>query len=141
MKNYKRGYTTGVYDMFHNGHLNLLKRASDQCEELIVGVTTDELVSYKNTEAIIPHDERMEIVKNIKGVSKVVSQETMDKMAAWKKLKFDVMFVGSDWKGTPTWNKYEKQFSEIGVDIVYFPYTKGTSSTKLREIILLQLKK
>jgi glycerol-3-phosphate cytidylyltransferase len=141
MKKYKRGYTTGVYDMFHIGHLNLLKRASDQCEELIVGVTTDELVSYKNTEAIIPHDERMEIVKNIKGVSKVVSQETMDKMAAWKKLKFDVMFVGSDWKGTPTWNKYEKQFSEIGVDIVYFPYTKGTSSTKLREIILLQLKK
>ena len=141
MKKYKKGYTTGVYDMFHIGHLNLLKRASEQCEELIVGVTTDELVSYKNAEAIIPHEERMEIIRNIIGVSKVVSQENMDKLAAWEKLKFDVVFVGSDWEGTPTWDEYEKQFAEVGVDVVYFPYTKGTSSTKLRQIISDKLKK
>ena len=140
MKKYKRGYTTGVYDMFHIGHLNLLKNASSMCEHLIVGVTTDELVSYKNAEAIIPQVERMEIVKNIKGVSEVVSQDSMDKMEAWKKLKFDVMFVGSDWKGTPQWNKFEEDFSKVGVDIVYFPYTKGTSSTKLRKIIENSLK-
>ncbi|MGI6382033.1 MAG: adenylyltransferase/cytidyltransferase family protein [Tissierellaceae bacterium] len=135
MKKYNVGYTTGVYDMFHIGHLNILKRAKEQCDYLIVGITTDELVSYKNTKAIIPHDERMEIVKSIKYVDKVVPQESMDKMQAWKKYKFDVMFVGSDWKGTDKWNRFERQFAEVGVDIVYFPYTQGTSSTKLREVI------
>jgi glycerol-3-phosphate cytidylyltransferase len=135
LKKYNVGYTTGVYDMFHIGHLNILKRAKEQCDYLIVGITTDELVSYKNTKAIIPHDERMEIVKSIKYVDKVVPQESMDKMQAWKKYKFDVMFVGSDWKGTDKWNRFERQFAEVGVDIVYFPYTQGTSSTKLREVI------
>lgn len=135
MKKYKIGYTTGVYDMFHIGHLNLLKRAKEQCDFLIVGVTTDELVSYKNTKTIIPHDERMEIIGCVKYVDKVVSQKNMNKMDAWEKYKFDVMFVGSDWKGTDTWNEFEKQFSKVGVDIVYFPYTKGTSSTKLRSVL------
>lgn len=135
MKKYKIGYTTGVFDMFHIGHLNLLKNAASQCDSLIVGVTSDELVSYKNTEAIIPHSEKMEIVRNIKGVDKVVPQVSMDKMEAWKELKFDVMFVGSDWKGTAVWDKYEAEFNNIGVEIVYFPYTKGTSSTKLRETL------
>ena len=135
MKKYNVGYTTGVYDMFHIGHLNLLKRAKEQCDFLIVGVTTDELVSYKNKQAIIPHSERMAIVESIKYVDKVVSQENMNKMGAWEEYKFDVMFVGSDWKGTEKWNEYERQFNEVGVDIVYFPYTQGTSSTQLREVL------
>lgn len=135
LKKYKVGYTTGVFDMFHIGHLNILRRAKEQCEYLIVGVTTDEMVSYKNKKAIIPHDERMAIVENIKYVDRAVSQDSMDKMAAWEKYRFDVMFVGSDWKGTDKWNEFERQFAAIGVDIVYFPYTKGTSSTKLREAL------
>ena len=135
MKKYKIGYTTGVFDMFHIGHLNLIRRAKEKCEYLIVGVTTDELVSYKNTKAVIPHNERMAIVESIKYVDKVVPQENMNKMEAWHKYKFDVMFVGSDWKGTDKWNELERQFSKIGVDIVYFPYTQGTSSTKLRNVL------
>jgi glycerol-3-phosphate cytidylyltransferase len=135
VKNYKVGYTTGVYDMFHIGHLNLLKKAKENCDYLIVGVTTDELVSYKNKKAIIPHKERMEIVGSIKYVDRVVSQESMDKMEAWEKYNFDVMFVGDDWKGTEKWNKFESDFRKVGVEIVYFPYTKGTSSTQLREAL------
>lgn len=141
LKKYKVGYTTGVYDMFHIGHLNILKRAKEQCDYLIVGVTTDELVSYKNKEAIIPHPERMAIVDSIKYVDLAVPQENMDKMAAWEKYKFDVIFVGSDWQGTAKWNEFERQFGEIGVDIVYFPYTAGTSSTKLRETLELLITK
>lgn len=135
MKKYKIGYTTGVFDMFHVGHLNLLKRAKAQCDFLIVGVTTDELVSYKNTKSIINHADRMAIVESIKFVDKVVSQDSMNKMSAWEELKFDVMFVGSDWQGTKEWDKFEKEFAKVNVDIVYFPYTKGISSTKLRNII------
>lgn len=135
MKKYKIGYTTGVYDMFHVGHLNLLKRAKAECEFLIVGVTTDELVSYKNKKSIIPHKERMAIIESIRYVDRVVPQENMNKMEAWEKLKFNVMFVGSDWQGTELWNKFENDFAEVGVDIVYFPYTEGTSSTKLREVL------
>ncbi len=135
MKKYNIGYTTGVFDMFHIGHLNILKRAKEHCEFLIVGVTSDELVSYKNKKAVIPHSERMEIVGGIRYVDKVVPQENMNKMEAWEKYKFDVMFVGSDWKGTDKWNEFEREFSAVGVDIVYFPYTKGTSSTQLREVL------
>ncbi len=133
MKKYKVGYTTGVYDMFHVGHLNLLKRAKEQCDFLIVGVTTDELVSYKGTKAVIPFEDRCQIVEAIRYVDKVVPQENMDKMQAWENYKFDVMFVGDDWKGTDKWNQLEKDFAKVGVDIVYFPYTKKISSTKLRE--------
>lgn len=133
MAKYKVGYTSGVYDMFHVGHLNLLRRAKEQCDYLIVAVTTDELALYKNAHTVIPFEDRAEIVGAIKYVDKVVPQETMDKMAAWEKNKFDVMFVGDDWKGTDKWNQYEKDFKEVGVDIVYFPYTKKISSTKLRE--------
>lgn len=134
-KKYKVGYTTGVYDMFHIGHLNILKHAKEQCDYLIVGVTSDDLVSYKNKRAIIPHNERMEIVEAIKYVDKAVPQENMDKMSAWEEHKFDAMFVGSDWQGTDKWNAFEREFSKVGVDIVYFPYTKGTSSTKLRGVL------
>lgn len=139
MQKYKIGYTTGVFDMFHIGHLNILKKAKEYCDYLIVGVTSDDLVSYKNTKTIIPHNERMAIVENIKYVDKVVSQDSMDKMAAWGEYKFDAMFVGNDWQGSEVWNEYEKKFSEVGVDIIYFPYTKGTSSTKLRKLISKKL--
>lgn len=136
MKKYSIGYTTGVYDMFHIGHLNLLKKAKEQCDYLIVGVTTDELVSYKNKEAIIPHHERMAIIGSVRYVDRVVSQEHMNKLGAWEEYQFDVVFVGSDWQGTATWNDYESQFNQVGVDVVYFPYTEGTSSTQLREALM-----
>lgn len=129
------GYTAGVYDLFHVGHLNLLKNAKGMCDKLIVGVTSDELVSYKNKKAVIPHLERMEIVRNIKGVDAVVPQYDMDKFKMWEKLKFDVMFVGDDWHATDKWNEIEKKFVEVGVKIIYFPYTKGVSSTLLNETL------
>lgn len=123
------GYTTGVFDLFHIGHLNMLKNAKSLCDKLIVGVTTDELVAYKNKQAVIPFEERIEIVRNIKYVDAAIAQESMEKFEMWKKLKFDVMFVGDDWYGTEKWQELEKQFSEVSVRVVYFPYTKGTSST------------
>lgn len=132
----KIGYTTGVYDLFHVGHLNLLRRAKEQCDFLIVGVTVDELVAYKHKKAVIPFEERCAIVEAIRYVDKVVPQVSMDKVKAWNEHKFDVMFVGDDWKGTEKWNAYEEQFNELGVEIVYFPYTKGTSSTLLNEVLL-----
>ena len=125
------GYTTGVFDLFHIGHLNMLKNASALCDKLIVGVTTDELVSYKNKRSVIPFEERLEIVRNIKYVDAAIPQTDMDKFAMWNRLKFDIMFVGDDWYGTPKWKDIEKQFNEVGVKIVYLPYTKGTSSTVL----------
>ncbi|WHY61119.1 adenylyltransferase/cytidyltransferase family protein [Cytobacillus firmus] len=136
MKPYKIGYTTGVFDLFHVGHLNILKRAKEQCEYLIVGVSTDELVEqYKNKRPVIPHSERMEIVGGIKHVDIVVPQTNRDKFSAWEKLKFNVMFVGDDWKGDPLFNEVEKDFCKVGVDIVYFPYTKGVSSSELKQKI------
>lgn len=129
------GYTTGVFDLFHIGHLNILKSAKNYCDHLIVGVTTDELVSYKNTKAVIPFKERIEIVKAIKYVDEVVPQISMNKKAAWDKLQFHRMFVGSDWKGTSKWDQLEKEFEPLGVEIIYFPYTKGTSSTKLKKTL------
>lgn len=132
----KIGYTTGVFDLFHIGHLNLLKRAKSQCDYLIVGVTVDELVKYKHKKAVIPFEERLAIVQAIRYVDQAVAQTTMDKMDAWIKYHFDIMFVGDDWKGTEKWNMYEKQFREIGVEIVYFPYTQGVSSTLLNEVLL-----
>lgn len=130
------GYTTGVFDLFHIGHLNLLRKAKEQCDYLIVGVSTDDLVMYKHKHAVIPFEERMEIVKAIRFVDEVVPQVNMDKMEAWERLHFNIMFVGDDWKGSAKWEAYEKQFAEVGVKIVYFPYTKGTSSTLINEVLL-----
>lgn len=130
------GYTTGVYDLFHIGHLNLLRNAKAMCDKLIVGITTDELVSYKNKKSVIQFSERMEIVRSIKYVDAVIPQEDMDKFETWKKLKFDVMFVGDDWYNTDKWESIEKQFTDVGVRIVYFPYTKGTSSTLLNDVLI-----
>ena len=130
------GYTTGVYDMFHVGHLNILQRAKEKCDYLVVGVSTDECVEkYKNKVPVIPYVERVEIVKAIKYVDKVVPQITMDKFEAWKNLKFDILFHGDDWKGTDLYNRYEQQFSQVGVDIIYLPHTDGISSTKLTNVI------
>ena len=129
------GYTTGVFDLFHIGHLNILKNSKSMCDKLIVGVSTDDLVAYKHKKAVIPFKERIEIVKSIKYVDEVVSQEDMNKFDAWEKLKFNVMFVGSDWKNTEKWNNYEKEFDKVNDKIIYFPYTKGTSSTILNETL------
>lgn len=130
------GYTSGVFDLFHIGHLNLLRNSKSLCDKLIVGVTTDELVSYKYKKAVIPFEERIEIVRNISYVDTVVPQESMDKFEVWKKLKFDLMFVGDDWFENERWIQYESQFKEVGVKVIYFPYTKSTSSTLLNETLL-----
>lgn len=129
------GYTTGVYDLFHIGHLNLLRQAKAQCDYLIVGVSTDELVSYKHKHAVIPFEERKEIVGAIKYVDEVVTQENMNKIEAWEKYHFNVMFVGDDWKGTDKWNKIEADLNAVDAKVVYFPYTKGTSSTLINETL------
>ncbi len=135
-KKYKIGYTTGVYDMFHIGHLNILRRAKEQCETLIVGVTTDELCfKRKNKYPVISEQERMEIVGAIKYVDKVVPQTDMEKVRPVVELGADVVFVGSDWKGTEAWNLYEKEFAEHGCTVVYLEHTDGISSTILREKI------
>ena len=134
MKKYKIGYTTGVYDMFHIGHLNILKRAKEQCDYLIVGVSTDKLVeSYKHKTPIIPFEERMAIVEAIKYVDQVVAQESMDKFAAWEKLHFSAIFHGDDWKGSSMYDEIEKKLAYVGVDMVFLPHTDGTSSTLLSE--------
>lgn len=136
MKKYKIGYTTGVFDMFHIGHLNLIKRAKEQCDYLIVGVSTDDLViSYKNKKPIIPFEERLAIIESIKYVDRAVPQYTMDKMDAWKDLKFDVLFHGSDWKNSEMYNEIIENFKTVGVDVVFFPYTDGISSTSLSDIL------
>jgi len=129
------GYTTGVYDLFHIGHLNLLRKAKAQCDYLIVGVSTDELVGYKGKHSVIPFEERKQIVGAIQYVDEVVTQENMDKLGAWHKYHFDVMFVGDDWKGTDKWNKIEADLAEVGARVVYFPYTKGTSSTLINQTL------
>ena len=129
------GYTTGVYDLFHVGHLNLLKNAKGMCDKLIVGVTVDELVSYKGKKSMIPFEDRIEIVRSIKYVDAAVPQYDMDKLTACKKLGAQVLFVGDDLYNTPKWNDFEKQFKEAGIKIIYFPYTKGTSSTQIRKAL------
>ena len=129
------GYTTGVYDLFHIGHLNLLKNAKGMCDKLIVGVTVDELVAYKGKQSMIPFEDRIEIVRSCKYVDAAVPQYDMNKLEACKKLGASFLFVGDDWYGTEKWQNYEKEFEEAGIKIIYFPYTKGVSSTKINEAI------
>ena len=130
------GYTTGVYDMFHIGHLNVIKNAKAQCDYLIVGVSTDELVQKeKNKTPVIPFEERLELVRALKYVDDAVPQNDKNKMGAWERIHFNKMFVGSDWKGTEVWKMYEKQFEAVGVEIIYLPYTDGISSTQLTKLI------
>ena len=129
------GYTTGVYDLFHIGHLNLFKNAKGLCDKLVVGVTVDDLVTYKGKRAIIPFEDRIEIVRSIKYVDAAIPQYDMDKLSACKKLGASILFVGDDWYGTDKWEEYEKTFAENGIRIVYFPYTRGVSSTQISKAL------
>ena len=130
------GYTTGVFDLFHVGHLNILKHARSMCDRLIVGVTTDELaLQLKGRSPVISFSERVEIVNSIRYVDEVSEERTDDKIYAWHQLKFNRIFKGSDWQGTEKWNQLEVLFREKGVDVVYFPYTEKTSSTLLRSVL------
>ena len=130
------GYTTGVFDMFHIGHLNILRHAHELCDYLIVGVSTDELVQeYKHKTPIIPFEQRAAIIASCRYVDKVVPQTTMDKLEAWNNIHFDVMFHGDEWKGTELYKKYETEFAKVGAKIHYLSHTEGISSSLLREII------
>ncbi len=136
MKKYEVGYTTGVFDMFHIGHLNILRKAKAQCNHLIVGVTLDEVVQqYKDKTPVIPFEERMQIVGAIKYVDEVVPQVSMNKMEAWKRLHFDVMFHGNDWQGSSMYEEIVKDFQKVGVDVVFLPHTDGVSSSQLTEFV------
>ena len=125
------GYTTGVFDLFHIGHLNLLKNAKGMCDYLVVGVTVDDLVSYKGKRTLIPFEDRIEIVRSCKYVDAAIPQYDMDKLTACKKIGAKILFVGDDWYGTEKWKEYEKNLNDENIKIVYFPYTKGISSTKI----------
>lgn len=130
------GYTTGVFDMFHVGHLRILEQAKAQCDYLIVGVSTDELVSsYKGKSPVIPLADRMEILAGTKFVDRVILQENRDKYQAYKDIGFNVMFVGDDWKGSEIFEETERKLAADGVEVVYFPYTKHVSSTRLNKVL------
>ena len=131
------GYTQGTFDMFHVGHLNLLKNAKKNCDYLVVGVNTDELVKmYKNKDVIVPLNERMEIVSAIRYVDEVICTDTLDKVDAWKRVKYHKLFIGDDWKGNERWKKTEEIIGEFGATVEYLPYTKETCSTMLRKKLL-----
>lgn len=131
------GYTTGVYDLFHRGHLNLLKNAKGMCDKLIVGVSTDELVLARGKQAAISFEDRIEIVRSIKYVDAAIPQYDMDKLSVCKKIGAKMLFVGDDWYQTETWNEYEKEFLSANIEIVYFPYTKGISSSEIKKKIII----
>lgn len=133
-KMYKKGFTVGTFDMFHVGHLNLVKQAKEYCDYLIVGVHSDEWVMHcKNRKTVINYHDRAEIVGAIRYVDEVVKNETRSKIEAWNKYHFDVAFIGDDWKGTEVWNKIESELHKVGCDVVYIPYTKGISTTQIRQ--------
>jgi glycerol-3-phosphate cytidylyltransferase len=133
MKHYKIGYTQGVYDMFHIGHLNLINHAKEYCDYLIVGVNSDELVeSYKQKKPVIGQEERRLIVANIKAVDECVIATTLDKTEIWNELHFDAIFIGDDWKGNPRWEQTKEDLAKVGADVVFLPHTDGVTSTMLR---------
>ena len=134
-KKYHIGYTQGVFDMFHVGHLNLLNEAKKRCDILVVGVNSDQLVwQYKNKQAVIPQDCRALIVENIKAVDSAVIVDTLDKIEILKQVNFDAIFIGSDWQGSPRWKATAEALAELGKDVVFLPYTDGISSTGLRTV-------
>ncbi|MCD8325711.1 MAG: adenylyltransferase/cytidyltransferase family protein [Lachnospiraceae bacterium] len=134
MKKYKKGYTQGVYDMFHIGHLNLLNHAKEYCDYLVVGVNSDALVeSYKHKKPVIHENERKSIVENIKAVDEAVIVETLDKIEQLNNFGYDVIFIGDDWKGNARWEETKRQLGDRGVDLIFLPYTHGVSSTILRK--------
>lgn len=133
----KIGFTAGAFDMFHIGHLNLIKNAKKNCDHLIVGVNSDELIQqYKNKTTIIPFEERAAIVKSIKYVDEVLKIDSLDKEIIWSENNYDYLFIGSDWKGNDRWNKTEEIMANYGVEVIYLPYTQSTSSTILRQKLL-----
>ena len=130
------GYAPGAYDMFHVGHLNILRQAKQHCDHLIAGVVSDEMCELtKGKRPVVPLAERMEIVSHISFVDEVVAEVVPDKVETWKTVRFDVLFKGDDWRGTPKGIKLERDFAELGVEVVYFPYTIHTSSTLLRKAL------
>lgn len=130
------GYAPGAYDMFHVGHLNILRQAKQHCDYLIAGVVSDEMcLLTKGKSPVVPLSERMEIVRHISFVDEVVAEVVPDKVETWRSVHFDVLFKGDDWRGTPKGIKLENDFAELGVKIVYFPYTMHTSSTLLRRAL------
>ena len=136
-KKYKIGYTDGVYDLFHIGHLNMIQTAKEHCEYLIVGVHGDDVVEgYKNHKPIINENDRKRIIESVKGVDRAEINRFRDKLKLWELYHFDVIFIGDDWKGTGRWNNFEKVLVEINVDVVYVPYTQGISTTDIKKRIL-----
>jgi glycerol-3-phosphate cytidylyltransferase len=133
---YRIGYAPGAFDLFHIGHLNLLRRAKDQCDFLIAGVVSDEvLIAHKGIILIIPLAERLEIVRSIRFVDSAFPAMKNDKLEIWRELRFDVLFKGDDWRGTEKGDRLERDFAAVGVDVVYFPYTLSTSSSRLRRTL------
>jgi glycerol-3-phosphate cytidylyltransferase len=130
------GYAPGAFDLFHIGHLNLLRRAKDHCDYLIAGVVADDvLIRDKSVTPIIPLAERLEIVRSVGVVDAAFPAMTNDKVEIWKDLRFNVLFKGNDWQGTEKGNKLEREFAALGVEVVYFPYTLATSSSVLRRTL------
>ncbi|MGQ8873602.1 adenylyltransferase/cytidyltransferase family protein [Paenibacillus sp. TSA_86.1] len=137
-KEYNIGYIAGVFDLFHIGHLNLLRKVKERCDHLIVGVLTDELVfHFKNITPFIPQDERQAIIQAIKYVDRteLVTMDNIDKLKAWELYQFDCLFSGDDWKNEPSWNQDKDRLNQLGSNIEFLPYTKGTSSTQIRKLI------
>ena len=135
MNNMIIGYTAGVYDLFHIGHLNILKNAKGMCDKLVVGVSVDDLVEYKGKRPLIPFEDRIEIVRACKYVDAAIPQYDMDKLRICKELGASILFVGDDWFGSEKWKEYEEAFTKEGIRIIYFPYTRGVSSTIITEAL------
>jgi len=130
------GYAPGAYDLFHIGHLNILRHAAANCDRLIAGVVSDEmLLQAKGRLPVVPLAERMEIVRNLRFVDDVHAEVVPDKVDTWRQVRFDVIFKGDDWRGTPKGDKLEADFAAVGVRVHYFPYTMHTSSTILRKAL------
>jgi glycerol-3-phosphate cytidylyltransferase len=132
----KIGYAAGAFDLFHVGHLNILKHAKSQCDYLIAGVVSDEMLELtKGITPVVPLAERLEIVSHISYVDEARAEVLPDKLDTWRDVQFDVFFKGDDWRGTPKGLKLEREFAAVGVEVIYFPYTAHTSSTKLRRAL------
>ncbi|MCB5166579.1 adenylyltransferase/cytidyltransferase family protein [Streptomyces bambusae] len=135
-KPYRVGYAPGAYDLFHIGHLNILRHARSQCDYLVAGVVSDEMAELaKGRRPMIPLVERLEIVRSVQYVDAAFVETVPDKVETWKQVRFDVIFKGDDWRGTPKGDRLESDFAAVGVDVVYFPYTVHTSSTQLRRAL------
>ncbi|AGW42416.1 undecaprenyldiphospho-muramoylpentapeptide beta-N- acetylglucosaminyltransferase [Leifsonia xyli subsp. cynodontis DSM 46306] len=130
------GYAAGAFDLFHIGHLNILKHARSACDHLIAGVVSDDMLRLtKGIEPVVPLAERLEIVRQIRYVDEVCAETVPDKLDVWWELRFDVFFKGDDWRGTEKGMRLEREFAAVGVEVVYFPYTVTTSSSQLRRAL------